>query len=152
MCLRDQIWPIPQQKSFPGGKGWSSCNVVRQSQMLIIGGELTNTSNPECDIPKIGGQHNMWLGQENVDYGDNGVPNWWHAPMDNVTEYRVPDQIATSIGGEYGYPHVESGIIILIPLVLKVVLPGRHPRWVGQPRTYPYCSPDNSQQSQHERQ
>ena len=97
------MWPDPQEFSFPSGKGWTSCNVLRQSQMLIIGGEFTNKSNPSCDIPKIGGQHNMWLGQEYLDHSDTGGPNWWHAPMDNVTEYRVPDLIATRIGGEYEF-------------------------------------------------
>lgn len=69
--------------------------------MLIIGGKLTNTSSTTCDIPKIGGQHNMWLGQESFDYSDSTTrdPVWWHAPWDNITEYRVPDLIATRIGG-----------------------------------------------------
>ncbi|KZM22983.1 uncharacterized protein EKO05_0011196 [Ascochyta rabiei] len=88
------IWPTPQQTIFPGGKGWSSCDIVRDSQMIIIGGALTNTSVPDCDAPKIGGQHGLLLGQENVE-----LESWWHAPMDNTTGYRVPDQIVARIGG-----------------------------------------------------
>ena len=43
----------------------------------------------------------MWLGQESFDYSDSTTrdPVWWHAPWDNITEYRVPDLIATRIGG-----------------------------------------------------
>ncbi|KAJ4293397.1 hypothetical protein N0V90_008680 [Kalmusia sp. IMI 367209] len=89
------LWPTPQQYLFPGGKGWSSCDVVRESQMIIMGGYLTNTSKPDCDVPAIGGQHGLLLGQENEE-----LNNWWHAPMDNTTGYRVPDQIVASIGGD----------------------------------------------------
>lgn len=64
--------------------------------MLIISGFLTNTSVPDCDVPIIGGQHNFLIGQENIE-----VDNMWHAPMDNVTDYRVPDQVIAKIGGEY---------------------------------------------------
>ncbi|KAF2626381.1 hypothetical protein BU25DRAFT_432178 [Macroventuria anomochaeta] len=94
------IWPTPQQFIFPGGKGWSSCNVFRESQMIIIGGSLTNTSVVDCDAPKIGGQHGMFLGQENVEQGGDTGPAWWHAPVDNITGYRVPDQIVARIGGD----------------------------------------------------
>lgn len=91
-----QVYPDPQQYVFPRGKGWSSCDVFRESQLLVIGGYYTNTSITECDVPKIGGQHAMLLGQENVEQAA-----WWHAPMDNVTGYRVPDKIVARVGGEY---------------------------------------------------
>jgi len=69
--------------------------------MMIIGGLQPNASKLDCDVPVIGGQHNMFLGQENMDYMDAGTASWWHAPFDNVTGYRVPDQIRQIIGGEY---------------------------------------------------
>ncbi|KAF1969795.1 hypothetical protein BU23DRAFT_403088, partial [Bimuria novae-zelandiae CBS 107.79] len=88
------IWPLPQWATFPGGRGWSSCDVFRGNQMMIIGGDFTNSSIPDCDVPKIGGQHALVLGQENVE-----LDTWWHAPLDNITGYRVPDQIVGKIGG-----------------------------------------------------
>jgi hypothetical protein len=69
--------------------------------MMIIGGLVPNTSKVDCDVAVIGGQHNVFLGQENMEYLEDGQQNWWHAPMDNVTGYRVPDQIISVIGGEY---------------------------------------------------
>jgi hypothetical protein len=90
-----QVYPA-SVPNYIGGKGWMSCDVIRESQMIIIGGYLTNTSAPECDVPKIGGQHGLLLGQESVE-----VSAWWHGLMDNVTGYRVPDKVVTLIGGEY---------------------------------------------------
>lgn len=107
LCSHAQIWPIPQQLMYPNGKGWLSCNVFRESQMLIIGGSLTNTSYSDCDNPRIGGQHNMLLGQEYEEITDGTGPNWWHAPLDNVTGYRVPSQLTEHIGGEYAFTSLE---------------------------------------------
>lgn len=103
--------------------------------MIIIGGYLTNTSVPDCDVPKIGGQHGLLLGQENVEQGEEGVSSWWHAPMDNVTGYRVPDQIVARIGGEHvlTIPHLAT--ISLTLAVLKVMLLLQHPLWDGQHQT-----------------
>lgn len=63
--------------------------------MLFIGGEIPNTSLTECDVPKIGGQHGLLLGQEAE---EEGV--WWHAIQDNTTGYRVPDKIVSLVGGK----------------------------------------------------
>lgn len=68
---------------------------------MIISGLQPNASNIDCDVPLIGGQHNIFLGQENMEYLTGGSNSWWHAPMDNVTGYRVPDQIQQVVGGEY---------------------------------------------------
>ncbi|KAJ4346649.1 uncharacterized protein N0V89_010580 [Didymosphaeria variabile] len=89
------IWPTPQWATFPGGRGRSSCDVFNGNQMMIIGGDFTNSSISDCDVPKIGGQHALLLGQENVE-----LDTWWHAPLDNITGYRVPDQLVEKIGGE----------------------------------------------------
>ncbi|KAJ4985569.1 cell wall anchored protein [Stagonosporopsis vannaccii] len=92
-------WTIIYPESVPnylGGKAWMSCDVIRDSQMIIIGGQYTNTSSTECDVPKIGGQHGLLLGQEAIEQRA-----WWHAVQDNTTGYRVPDNIVALIGGEY---------------------------------------------------
>ncbi|KAF9692450.1 hypothetical protein EKO04_009691 [Ascochyta lentis] len=62
--------------------------------MLFIGGQISNVSLTECDIPKIGGQHGLLLGQEAT---EEGV--WWHAIQDNTTGYRVPDKIVSLVRG-----------------------------------------------------
>jgi hypothetical protein len=64
--------------------------------MLYIGGQTPNASLTECDVPKIGGQHGLLLGQEAAEQGV-----WWHAIQDNTTGYRVPDKIVSLVGGKY---------------------------------------------------
>jgi hypothetical protein len=76
--------------------------------MIVIGGQVTNTSNVECDVPDLGGQHNLLLGQENVE-----VENWWHAVREETNGYRVPDQIVAIIGGEYVLLHTKLHLYIL---------------------------------------
>ena len=90
-------WTLVYPASVPnylGGKAWMSCDVVRDSQMLYIGGQTPNASLTECDVPKIGGQHGLLLGQEAAEQGV-----WWHAIQDNTTGYRVPDKIVSLVGG-----------------------------------------------------
>ncbi|KAH6614895.1 hypothetical protein C7974DRAFT_442924 [Boeremia exigua] len=90
-------WTLIYPSSIPnyfGGKTGMSCNVIRESQMLIIGGQISNASLTGCDVPKIGGQHGLLLGQEAVEQGV-----WWHGVQDNTTGYRVPDTIISLIGG-----------------------------------------------------
>lgn len=107
---------------------------------MIIGGLQPNASKLDCDVPAIGGQHNMFLGQENVDYQDTGgKSNWWHSPLDNVTGYRVPDQIISVIGGEYGPMALYTLCIKLTCVALAVTLPLRHPLLLGRPTTFPDC-------------
>ncbi|KAF2632023.1 hypothetical protein BU25DRAFT_454396 [Macroventuria anomochaeta] len=91
-------WTLAYPASVPnyfGGKGWMSCDVIRESQMLVIGGQIPNASLTECDVPKIGGQHGLLLGQEATEQGV-----WWHAIQDNTTGYRVPDKIVALVGGD----------------------------------------------------
>jgi hypothetical protein len=64
--------------------------------MLFIGGQIPNASITECDVPKIGGQHGLLLGQEATEQGV-----WWHAIQDNTTGYRVPEKIVSLVGGKY---------------------------------------------------
>lgn len=90
-------WTLVYPATVPnylGGKAWMSCDVIRDSQMLFIGGQIPNATLTECDVPKIGGQHGLLLGQEAI---EEGV--WWHAIQDNTTGYRVPDKIVSLVGG-----------------------------------------------------
>jgi len=65
--------------------------------MIIMGGARTNKSMIECDVPDMGGQHGLLLGQEGNELEE---PNWWHAVKNDTSGYRVPDQIVSLIGGE----------------------------------------------------
>jgi hypothetical protein len=80
------------------GKGWSSCDVVRNSQMLVIGGYAANKSWPQCDVPGFGGQHGLLLGQEYVEV-DRPKFHWWWRLWHEFNEYRVPDKIVSLVGG-----------------------------------------------------
>lgn len=65
--------------------------------MLVMGGFYTNSSRDGCDVPEILGQHPVMLGQDSVDLG---LTNKYGRLMANITEYRVPDDITSVIGGE----------------------------------------------------
>jgi hypothetical protein len=81
---------------FPGGKAWSSCNVVQNSQMIIMGGKVVNPERQGCDAETAGGQHGLLLGQESVELGA-----LWHGLESNISTYRVPDNIVAVVGGGY---------------------------------------------------
>jgi hypothetical protein len=81
------------------GKGWSSCDVVRNSQMLVIGGYAANKSWPQCDVPGFGGQHGLLLGQEYTEV-DRPKLHWWWRLWHEFNEYRVPDKIVSLVGGK----------------------------------------------------
>ncbi|ERF71595.1 hypothetical protein EPUS_00584 [Endocarpon pusillum Z07020] len=80
------------EKPGPGAPhGLLTCNVIENSQMMVMGGNFTNTT--ECDVPKIQGQHNLNLGQYNRDNAK------WFQYLPNVTEYLVPPEILQITGG-----------------------------------------------------
>ena len=79
----------PDAPSSP--KGWLSCNVVDNAQMLIIGGNYTNMS--DCDVPTIQAQHNLNLGQL------DSTNEQWYQYLPNLTEYLVPPAILKVTGG-----------------------------------------------------
>ncbi|KAH7125767.1 hypothetical protein B0J11DRAFT_615097 [Dendryphion nanum] len=87
-------YPYPPQQRFNFGKAWSSCNVISKSQMIVMGGFVTNASRTECDDPLVQGQHGILLGQESIE--ENAL---WHRLMANVSTYRVPRNISAVIGG-----------------------------------------------------
>jgi len=59
--------------------------------MIVIGGYFPN--NTICDNPPTYGMHGLSFGKENSKNAK------WAAPNLNLTTYRVPDEIATTIGG-----------------------------------------------------
>lgn len=61
--------------------------------MLVIGGNYTNQTNQVCDVPTIGGQHNMNLGQLDATNAK------WYQFLPNLTDYAVPVDILSVTGG-----------------------------------------------------
>jgi hypothetical protein len=72
--------------------GSLTCNIIKNSQMLVMGGNFTNTT--DCDVPFIQGQHNLNLGQ------DDATASKWYAYLPNVTDYLVPPAILEVVGGK----------------------------------------------------
>jgi hypothetical protein len=70
-----------------------SCNVVDNTQMLVIGGSYANATEKTCDVPSIQGAHNMNLGKQNK---EDAI---WARYQDDLTTYKVPIDIRTAIGG-----------------------------------------------------
>ncbi|KAI9730989.1 MAG: hypothetical protein M1834_005450 [Cirrosporium novae-zelandiae] len=68
-----------------------SCNVIDNSQMLIIGGTFPNSS--QCDVPQLYGTHNLNLGKTNAQKAQ------WYSYMPNLTTYEVPPEIISVVGG-----------------------------------------------------
>ncbi|KAF3036160.1 hypothetical protein E8E12_003136 [Didymella heteroderae] len=87
-------YPDPQLAYFPGGKAWSSCSVIGNAEMLIMGGQLVNPERQGCDAATAYGQHGLLLGQESVEQGA-----MWHGLQLDIPKYRVPGNITAVIGG-----------------------------------------------------
>ncbi|KAF2085940.1 hypothetical protein K490DRAFT_74814 [Saccharata proteae CBS 121410] len=78
--------------SGPGSPhGILSCNVIDNSQMLIIGGWFPESQ--DCDAPTIWGTHNLNLGE------DGPQKAMWDLFEPNITEYLVPPEIISVVGG-----------------------------------------------------
>ncbi|KAH7629335.1 hypothetical protein B0T09DRAFT_154672 [Sordaria sp. MPI-SDFR-AT-0083] len=75
---------------FP--KAMSSCNVINNAQMLVIGGRALNDTS-SCDADSVIGQHNMVLGK------DNPEKAIWARFQPNLTSYTLPPDIVTVVGG-----------------------------------------------------
>ncbi|KAJ2897480.1 Kelch repeat-containing protein-like protein 5 [Zalerion maritima] len=71
-----------------------SCNVVSDSQMLIIGGSFPTADI--CDSETVWGTHNLDLGKQLA------PPAIWAAYDNEMTDYQVPEDIYTVIGGDGG--------------------------------------------------
>jgi hypothetical protein len=72
--------------------GLLSCNVIENSQMIVMGGN--STINTDCDVAEIQGQHNLNLGK------DNWKNAKWFQYLPNVTEYFVPTEVLQVTGGQ----------------------------------------------------
>jgi hypothetical protein len=70
----------------------NSCNVLYDSQMLVIGGVSENNDSLPCDSYAIGNQHVLQL-----DLVGETTP--WLAPLPTKTAYHVPPAITAIIGG-----------------------------------------------------
>lgn len=89
----------------------------------------------------------MFLGQENMEYMEAGTASWWHAPIDNVTGYRVPDQIREVIGGEYVSRSVDYWCIILTCAALMAMPLSRNLRVLGRLMIFRGCLHDGTRPS-----
>lgn len=88
-----QFWPREEDgvgATFPHHS--LTCDVIGNSQMIIMGGSFPNMST-ECDVPVIYGQHGLDLGKANVEGAK------WAVFNPNVTQYKIPSEIAQTIGG-----------------------------------------------------
>lgn len=107
-----------------------SCNIVFDSQMLIVGGIPENfVDSLNCDSREIKGQHGLLLGQ-----GENAT---WQTLMPNVESYLVPGIITSVVGGGY----VRLFGLLSGPLMVEQVIGTCHGdpacRWLGNLR--PVC-------------
>jgi hypothetical protein len=67
--------------------------------MIVMGGRVANTSWSSCDVPEVGGQHGLLLGQESMEV-DPSKLKWWWRLWPEYNKYRVPDKITSLIGGK----------------------------------------------------
>src|SRR5690349_5441461 len=63
---RRKYYETPDKVWF-GGKAWATCNVIRNSQMIVMSGFYTNVTKDLCDKREIGGQSTLMLGQESLE-------------------------------------------------------------------------------------
>ncbi|KAF2190559.1 hypothetical protein K469DRAFT_733284 [Zopfia rhizophila CBS 207.26] len=88
-----KFWPRTEDNAgatFPHHS--LSCDVVENSQMIIMGGHFPNLTR-DCDVPTIYGQHGLDLGKSNA----KGAK--WAEFNPKLTTYQVPVEIARTIGG-----------------------------------------------------
>ncbi|KAF4412470.1 Kelch repeat-containing protein [Colletotrichum fructicola] len=90
--------PYPANSNVTGEspKSMMSCNVVDNSQMIVIGGSYSNDTTDKCDADNVWGTHNMNLGQDN---DENAI---WLRYLPRLTTYAVPTDIVTAVGGRDG--------------------------------------------------
>lgn len=81
----------PEAPGASAPHGLLTCNVIENSQMMVMGGNFTNST--ACDVPTLGGQHNLNLGQVNVENSK------WYQYLPNLTSYSVPPAIVSVAGG-----------------------------------------------------
>jgi hypothetical protein len=82
----------PTQPGPGSPHGLLTCNVIDNAQMIVMGGNFTNTI--DCDVPVVQGQHNLILGQV------NDTDPKWHTYLPSVTDYLVPSAVVQVAGGK----------------------------------------------------
>jgi hypothetical protein len=98
----DDVWILTLPtfewiKWYPDAPGASAphglltCNVIDNAQMIVMGGNFTNST--DCDVPKVGAQHNLNLGQVDADNAK------WYQYLPNLTSYAVPPALVSVVGG-----------------------------------------------------
>lgn len=87
--------PYPVGSNVTGAypKSMMSCNVIDNSQMIVIGGIRSNDTTYSCDADDVQGTHNMNLGEQN----DNNAI--WAVYQANLSTYAVPTDVLTAVGG-----------------------------------------------------
>ncbi|KAF2723856.1 hypothetical protein K431DRAFT_292158 [Polychaeton citri CBS 116435] len=94
LSLPSFTWMRYYEGGDPGQHHSASCNILPgNGQMMIIGGAFPNSSNTDCDVPDVFGQHNLNLGSDNV----QDVP--WYQYLPNLTEPVIPPDLIEVIGG-----------------------------------------------------
>ncbi|KAF1996201.1 hypothetical protein P154DRAFT_609276, partial [Amniculicola lignicola CBS 123094] len=87
-----KYWPRPEDDVGTTNPHHSlSCDVIKGSQMIIMGGHFTNFT--DCDVPTIYAQHGLDLGKQNAEGSK------WAQFNPNLTTYQVPNEIHETIGG-----------------------------------------------------
>lgn len=84
----------PEAPGASAPHGLLSCNVIDNAQMIVMGGNFTNST--ACDAPTVGAQHNLNLGQQNI------LNDKWYQYLPNLTAYSVPSAISSVTGGSAG--------------------------------------------------
>ncbi|KAE8354609.1 hypothetical protein BDV28DRAFT_156106 [Aspergillus coremiiformis] len=82
-------YPVAPGPGYPHHS--MSCTVIDGAQMIVMGGTYPNST--DCDVPKVIGMHNMYLGKQNP---QNAI---WARFRPNITTYQVPTEIISVIGG-----------------------------------------------------
>lgn len=81
----------PEAPGASAPHGSLTCNVIASAQMIVMGGNFTNST--DCDAADVYGQHNLNLGKENIDEAK------WYQYLPNLTSYSVPPEIVSVTGG-----------------------------------------------------
>ncbi|KAK5664257.1 hypothetical protein OQA88_475 [Cercophora sp. LCS_1] len=117
-----------------------TCNVISNSQMMIIGGSFPLTS--QCDAPDQFGSHNLDLGLQNPDHAP------WKLFIPNLTTPAVAPPIVSLIGGSpqgsatktapsRGFDHPDLKVLMARKAFISVRTPTRTPTSTAVPSKAP---------------
>ncbi|KAF3905646.1 hypothetical protein ABW21_db0204761 [Orbilia brochopaga] len=106
-------WPSTNVNSNPHHS--LSCNVIKNSQMLIIGGSFPLPQS-QCDVADQAGMHNLNLS------GTDPENTIWRAFSVNMTSYNVPADIVESIRANDGISSRDRTIIIAVVVPVSILI------------------------------